>query len=94
MIAKSNISVLQAILNLANLPEKRKVVELLKNKLDAGWKASLPKGIKNFSDNPFARAVITYCLRISSKNEFFVSSVRVAKAEIVEASTGSDMCQK
>ena len=40
--------------NLANLPEKRKVVELLKNKLDAGWKASLPKGIKNYSDNPLA----------------------------------------
>ena len=30
------------------------MVELLKNKLDAGWKASLPKGIKNYSDNPLA----------------------------------------
>ena len=34
------------------------------------------------SVRPFARAVITYCLLISSKKEFLVSIVRVAKALI------------
>jgi hypothetical protein len=41
-----------------------------------------------------ALAVITYCFLISSRKLFFVSSVSVAKAEMVEASTGSVMCQK
>ena len=47
-----------------------------------------------FSLKPFAFAVITYCFFISSKKEFFVSNVRVAKAEIVEARTGKAICQK
>ncbi len=37
---------------------------------------------------------MTYCFLISSKKEFLVSSVRVAKLEMVEARTGKVMCQK
>ena len=43
---------------------------------------------------PFDLAVITYCFFISSKNEFFVSNVNVAKAETVDAITGRAICQK
>ena len=46
------------------------------------------------SDRPLARAVTTYCFLISSRKLFLVSNVSVAKAEMVEASTGSVMCQK
>ena len=45
-----------------------------------------------FSDNPFDRAVITYCFLISSKKLFFVSRVSVAKLAIVAASTGKVIC--
>ena len=44
--------------------------------------------------SPFARAVATYCSLIWSRKLFFVSSVSVAKAEMVEARTGNVMCQK
>jgi hypothetical protein len=46
------------------------------------------------SSTPFARAVITYCLRISSRTEFFVRMVITAKPPITIALTGSAMCQK
>jgi hypothetical protein len=41
-----------------------------------------------------ARAVITYCLPISSRIEFLVSIVRLANAPITIAAIGSTMCQK
>ncbi len=47
-----------------------------------------------FSPQPFARAVITYCLRISSRNEFLVSIVVVVKAPSAIANSGSVRCQK
>src|SRR3977135_179326 len=37
---------------------------------------------------------MTYCLRISSRNEFLVSSVMVAKAPSAIEISGSVMCQK
>ena len=40
------------------------------------------------------RAVITYCLRISSRNEFLVRKAVVAKAESAIAINGSTRCQK
>ena len=40
------------------------------------------------------RAVSTYCLRISSRNEFLVNSVDVAKAPSDMAVTGSAMCHR
>src|ERR1700676_1369945 len=43
---------------------------------------------------PLARAVITYCLRISSRNEFLVSNVMVAKAPSAIEISGRVMCQK
>ena len=43
---------------------------------------------------PLARAVSTYCLRISSRNEFLVSSVMVAKADSAIEMIGSVRCQK
>ena len=43
---------------------------------------------------PSARAVTTYRRRISSRNEFLVSSVEVAKAPTAMATMGSAMCQK
>ena len=46
------------------------------------------------SVSPFARAVMTYCLLISSRNEFFVRNVRVAKPPIVSATMGRTRCQK
>ncbi len=39
------------------------------------------------------RAVTTYCLRISSRNEFLVRSVIVAKAPSAIDTIGSVMCQ-
>ena len=38
--------------NRVNEPAYRVVVEKLKKRLDAGWKAALPEGIVNRSDNP------------------------------------------
>ena len=46
------------------------------------------------SVSPLARAVVTYCLRISSRKEFLVSSVVVAKAERDSAINGRVRCQK
>ncbi len=40
------------------------------------------------------RAVSTYCLRISSRKEFLVRSVEVAKAPSAIAIIGSAMCQR
>jgi hypothetical protein len=45
------------------------------------------------SVSPLARAVITYCLRISSRNEFLVSSVRWRRPHR-QAISGSARCQK
>ena len=41
-------------LSTSQIYQKKKSGRTSKNKLDAGWKASLPKGIKNYSDNPLA----------------------------------------
>ena len=46
------------------------------------------------SATPFARAVITYCLRTSSSTEFFVRMVIIAKPPTTMAVTGNVMCQK
>ena len=46
------------------------------------------------SVSPLARAVITYCFLISSRNEFLVRKVVVAKADSAMAISGSTMCQK
>ena len=46
------------------------------------------------SDKPFARAVSTYCLRISSRNAFLVSIVITAKFPTTEATTGNVMCHR
>ena len=43
---------------------------------------------------PLARAVVTYCLEISSRKEFLVSSVAVAKAPSAIAKMGSAMCHR
>ena len=43
---------------------------------------------------PLARAVVTYCLRISSKNAFLVNMVVTAKLPSTIAITGSVMCHK
>ena len=43
---------------------------------------------------PLARAVSTYCLRISSRNEFLVSSDIVAKAASAIEISGKVRCQK
>jgi hypothetical protein len=47
-----------------------------------------------FSVRPFMRAVSTYCLRISSRNEFLVRKVEVANEPSTSADTGSTMCQR
>jgi len=44
--------------------------------------------------SPFERAVTTYCLLISSRKEFLVSMVRLAKPPTTSAVTGSMMCQR
>ena len=46
------------------------------------------------SSTPLARAVSTYCLRISSSTEFLVRIVITAKPPSTIAVTGSAMCQK
>ncbi len=46
------------------------------------------------SDKPFARAVSTYCLRISSRNAFFVSIVITAKLPTTDATIGNVMCHR
>ena len=46
------------------------------------------------SVRPLARAVKTNCLLISSRNEFLVSIVNVAKPPTVSAATGSTMCHR
>ena len=46
------------------------------------------------SSTPLARAVITYCLRISSSTEFLVRMVITAKPPITIALMGSVMCQR
>ena len=46
------------------------------------------------SVSPLARAVITYCFLISSRNEFLVRKVVVAKADSDMAIIGSTRCQK
>ncbi len=46
------------------------------------------------SDKPFARAVSTYCLRISSRKVFFVSIVMTAKLPTTDAITGNVMCHR
>ena len=38
--------------NRVNEPAYKVVVEKFKKRLDAGWKAALPEGIVNRSDNP------------------------------------------
>lgn len=38
--------------NLADLPEYTKIIAHMKGRLDAGWKAALPEGISNQSNNP------------------------------------------
>ncbi len=43
---------------------------------------------------PLARAVITYCLRISSRNAFLVSMAVTAKLPSTMAVTGRVMCQR
>ena len=43
---------------------------------------------------PLARAVSTYCLLISSRKQFLVSIVSVAKPPITSAVIGRAMCQK
>ena len=43
---------------------------------------------------PLARAVITYCLRISSRKVFLVSMVITANAPATEAVTGKVICQR
>ena len=43
---------------------------------------------------PLARAVSTYCLRISSRNEFLVNTVVTAKLPSTMAMMGSVMCQR
>ena len=53
----------------------------------------------NFYNNeigvkPFDCGVKTYCLFISSKKEFLVNIVRLAKPPITIANTGSAKCQK
>ncbi len=45
------------------------------------------------SDAPFARAVTTYCLRISSRKQFLVRIVRLANPPATRAMVGSTMCQ-
>ena len=47
-----------------------------------------------FSLKPLARAVSTYCLRISSRNEFFVSTAVTAKLPSTMAMMGSVMCHR
>ena len=44
--------------------------------------------------NPFDFAVITYCLLISSRNEFLVNMVRLAKPAMAMDKTGSVICHK
>ena len=39
-------------ISLAGVPDYAAVVETLKQQLDAGWKAALPEGIENHSNNP------------------------------------------
>ena len=46
------------------------------------------------SSSPLARAVSTYCLRISSRNEFLVSMAVTAKLPNTMAVTGSAMCHR
>ena len=45
------------------------------------------------SPAPLARAVTVYCLRISSRKQFLVSMVRLAKPPATMAIVGSTMCQ-
>ena len=47
-----------------------------------------------FSGRPLARAVSTYCLRISSRKEFLVSMAVTAKLPNTMAVTGSAMCHR
>ena len=44
------------------------------------------------SPAPLARAVTTYCLRISSRKQFLVSIVSPAKPPTTRAVVGSTMC--
>ena len=53
------------------------------------WPYSTRRSLK-----PFARAVTTYCLVISSRNEFLVRSVRPANPPITSEKMGSAKCQK
>jgi hypothetical protein len=46
------------------------------------------------AEQPLARAVSTYCLRISSRKQFLVKIVSIAKAPIPMAISGSVRCQK
>jgi len=46
------------------------------------------------SSKPFARAVTTYCLLISSRKEFLVSMLSVAKPPMTIAKIGNAKCQK
>ncbi|MNY31381.1 hypothetical protein D3C86_1655430 [compost metagenome] len=46
------------------------------------------------SARPLARAVSTYCLRISSRNAFLVSMVMTAKLPTTDAVIGSTRCQR
>ena len=46
------------------------------------------------SDSPLARAVSTYCRRISSRKVFLVSIVVTAKLPTTIAVTGSAMCHR
>ena len=45
------------------------------------------------SPAPLARAVTTYCLRISSRKQFLVRMVSPAKPLATSATVGSTMCQ-
>ena len=47
-----------------------------------------------FGLKPFALAVSTYCLFISSRKEFFVNIVKPAKPPMTIDVTGSTMCHK
>ena len=86
------------------------VIQLIKEKLPVSmslgiWMTlltyliSIPLGIRKAVQDgskfdTWTSAVITYCLRISSRNEFLVSSVMVAKAPSAIAISGNVRCQK
>ena len=59
------------------------------NALRMTWRYST-----RFSLKPLARAVSTYCLRISSRNAFLVNMVMTAKEPSTLAVTGKAMCHK